>query len=122
MAKRKNKEEKLRIRHKRIRKKVIGTSERPRLCVHKSLKNIQAQIIDDSFGATLVSTSTLEKDFRDRVKYGGNVKAASELGIVLAEKAKQKGITKVCFDCSGYLYHGRVKALADSARKAGLVF
>ena len=122
LIKKKNKSNRLIIRHRRTRKKIIGSSERPRLSVHKSLKNIQAQIIDDSSGKVLVSASTLVKDFRQRFKYCGNIKASAELGLILAEKAKQKGITKVCFDRGGYIYHGRVKALAESARKAGLNF
>ena len=120
--KRKNKAAKLKIRKKRIRKRLFGTSERPRLSVCRSVKNIQAQIIDDSTCKTLISVSTLMKDFRQKNKNGGNIKSASELGMLLAEKAKQKHITMVCFDRGGYIYHGRIKALAESARKAGLNF
>jgi large subunit ribosomal protein L18 len=121
MLKKKDKT-KLAIRHRRIRKKISGDSERPRLCVHRSLQNIQAQIIDDLSGRTLVGVSSLDKDFRQKVQYAGNIKGAEQLGSLLAEKAKKKGITKVCFDRGGYLYHGRIKALAESARKAGLEF
>jgi len=117
-----NKDNRLKIRHKRTRKKVIGSSERPRLSIHKSLRNIQAQIIDDSSGKVLVSASTLSKDFQEKSKNRGNIKASAQLGSILAEKAKQKGVTKICFDRSGYIYHGRVKAFAEAARKAGLDF
>ena len=109
-------------RHKRIRKKLAGTPEKPRLSVHKSHKNLFTQIIDDLSGNTLVSASTTEKDFIKKQKLGGNVKAAVTLGEYLAEKAKKKGVKKVVFDRSGYKFHGRVKALAESARKAGLEF
>ena len=110
------------IRHERIRKKLFGHSQRPRLCVLRSLKNMSAQIIDDSIGKTLVSVSTFDKEAKSRIKYGGNVKAAEELGRLMAEKAKAKGITTVIFDRSGYQYHGRVKIFAETARKGGLVF
>lgn len=110
------------LRHRRLRNKLSGTSERPRLCIHRSNANLSAQIIDDLSGKTLVAASTLEKDFQKKQKYGGNVKAATLLGEYLASKAKQKGITKVVFDRGGYLFHGRVKAVAESARKAGLEF
>ncbi len=106
-------------RHKRVRGKVSGTSERPRLDVFRSGKNIYAQIIDDTKGVTLVSASTLDKDFEGR---GNNAEAATRVGQVLAQRAKDKGIETVVFDRGGYLYHGRVKALADGAREAGLVF
>lgn len=109
-------------RHKRIRKKVIGTCERPRLSVYRSLKNIYCQIIDDKEGKTLVAVSTLTADVRENVKYGGNIKAAEVVGEKLAEEAKKKGITKVVFDRGGYDYHGRIKALAESARKNSLIF
>lgn len=109
-------------RHERVRKKVVGTKERPRLTVHRSHQNLFAQIIDDLYGKTLVAASTLEKDFKKKQKSGGNVKAATLLGEYIAGKAKEKGINKVVFDRSGYQFHGRVKALAESARKAGLEF
>ena len=109
-------------RHKRIRKQMAGTQEQPRLCVHRSLKNLQAQIIDDSTGNVLLGISTLNKDVRSKLKNAGNIKGASLLGEVLAAEAKSNGITKVCFDRSGYCYHGRIKAFADAARKNGLEF
>ncbi len=109
-------------RHKRIRKKVIGSSQRPRLCVHRSLKNFQAQIIDDVSGKVLVGMSTLAKDVKGQLKNNGNKEAATKLGESFAELAKGKGISKVCFDRGGFLYHGRIKAFADGARKGGLEF
>lgn len=109
-------------RHQRIRKKVKGTNERPRLSIYRSLKNIFCSIVDDSGGKTLLTVSTLDKGLRSQIKYGGNITAASALGALLAQKAKAKGITKVCFDRGGYIYHGRIKALAESARKEGLEF
>ncbi|QUL97688.1 MAG: 50S ribosomal protein L18 [Candidatus Fermentithermobacillus carboniphilus] len=118
----KTKEEKRKRRHLRVRKKVIGTPERPRLCVFRSLKHIYAQIIDDMSQKTLVSASTLEPSFRETGKSGGNVEAASIVGKIIAKRALEKGIKKVVFDRGGYLYHGRVKALADGAREGGLDF
>jgi large subunit ribosomal protein L18 len=109
-------------RHKRIRKRVIGSSEKPRMSVHRSLNNISVQIIDDVEGKTLCAASTMDKDFRAKNKTGGNVKAAELLGEMISKLAQSKGIKKVVFDRSGYLYHGRIKSLADSARKAGLDF
>jgi len=109
-------------RHLRIRKKIAGTPELPRLCVYRSLQNLHVQLIDDSKGATLLYLSTLNKEFRPQVKYGGNVKAAAMLGEYFAKKAKEKGITRVCFDRGGNLYHGRIKAFAEAARKGGLEF
>lgn len=109
-------------RHQRVRQKVNGTKELPRLCVYRSLSNLYAQLIDDNEGKILLAISTLAKELRSQVKYGGNVKAAVVLGEFLAKKAKEKGISKVCFDRGGYLYHGRVKAFADAARKGGLEF
>ena len=104
--------------HKRIRAKLSGTAERPRLNVYRSLNHIYAQLIDDMDGKTVVSASTREA----KIRTGGNVAAAKEIGKKLAEKAKAKGVTKVVFDRGGYLYHGRIKALADAAREAGLKF
>ena len=104
--------------HTRIREKVIGTSERPRLNVYRSLNHIYAQVIDDAQGVTIVSASTVS----GKIKTGGNVAAAKEVGKLVAERAKEKGISKVVFDRGGYLYHGRIKALADAAREAGLEF
>jgi large subunit ribosomal protein L18 len=110
-------------RHKVIRKKIVGTKERPRLSVYRSLNHFYAQVIDDVDGKTLVSLSTLSPDVKDATKKdAGNVKGAAALGTALAEKCKKQGVTKVVFDRSGYLYHGRIKALADAARKGGLQF
>ena len=106
-------------RHKRVRGKVSGTSERPRLNVFRSGTNIYAQIIDDVNGVTLVSANTLEKEFEGAT---GNAEAAKKVGLVLAERAKAKGIEDVVFDRGGYIYHGRVAALAEGAREAGLKF
>lgn len=106
-------------RHKRVRGKVSGTSERPRLNVFRSGTNIYAQIIDDTTGTTLVSASSLEKSFEGR---GNNMEAAAKVGQIVGERAKDKGIDVVVFDRGGYLYHGRIKALADGAREAGLNF
>jgi large subunit ribosomal protein L18 len=108
--------------HERIRKRLSGTSDRPRLCVFRSNKHIYAQIVDDSKGSTLVAASTLETDTKGQLKGGGNIAAARAVGKVVAERAKDKGIQAVLFDRGGYIYHGRVKALADAAREAGLKF
>ena len=109
-------------RRKRIRKKIIGTKERPRLSVARSNKNIYTQLIDDLKGQTMLSISTASPEVKKAVKYGGNIKAAKALGESLAKRAKEKGITKAVFDRSGRLYHGRIKALAEAARKGGLLF
>jgi len=106
----------------RIRNKIIGSKERPRLSVFRSLKNIYAQLIDDIEQKTLLSCSTQDKDVKEKVSYGGNKKAASLLGEALAKKAQSKGVKKIVFDRSGYLYHGRLKALAEALRKAGIEF
>ena len=116
------KEQKRIFRHERIRNAVTGTVERPRLCVHRSLNNLQAQIIDDMTGKVLLGKSTLAKDVKAKTKVGGNVAAAAVLGEALAAEAIKKGIKKVAFDRGGYLYHGRVKAFAEAARKSGLEF
>ena len=105
-------------RHKRVRAKISGTSERPRLCVYRSLQNIYVQIIADTCGKTLVSASSVEKDFG----YGGNKDAAKKVGELAAKRALEKGISDVVFDRGGYLYHGRIEALAEGAREAGLKF
>ena len=105
--------------HDRIHKKLQGTAERPRLNVYRSLNHIYVQVVDDLNGKTLVSASTAESEGK---KSGGNVAAAKEIGKAIAERAKAKGITKVVFDRGGYIYHGRVKALADAAREGGLQF
>jgi large subunit ribosomal protein L18 len=107
--------------HTRIRKKLQGTAERPRLNVYRSMNHIYAQVIDDLHGKTLVSASSAEGKKENR-RTGGNVAAAKEIGKTIAERAKAQGVTKVVFDRGGYLYHGRVKALADAAREAGLQF
>ena len=106
----------------RIRGRVAGTAERPRLTVYKSLKRIYVQAVDDAKGITLASASSLEKELRDAVKSGANIEAAKAVGARIAARLKEKGITAVVFDRNGYVYHGRVKALADSAREAGLQF
>ena len=106
-------------RHKRVRAKVFGTPERPRLNVFRSEKNIYAQVIDDVAGNTLVSASSLEKGFEGK---GNNCEAAAKVGEAIGQRAKDKGIDTVVFDRGGYLYHGRIKALAEGARKAGLEF
>jgi large subunit ribosomal protein L18 len=107
--------------HDRIRKKMQGSAERPRLNVYRSLNHIYVQVIDDLNGTTLVSASTAEGKKEDR-KTGGNVASAKEIGKAIAERAKAKGVTQVVFDRGGYIYHGRVKALAEAAREAGLKF
>ena len=104
--------------HRRIRRKVKGSSERPRLAVYRSLNHIYAQVVDDQHGKTIVSASTTEKDLRGST--GGNVDAARRIGKAIAERALEKGISSVVFDRGGYLYHGRIKALTDAAREAGL--
>lgn len=106
----------------RVRKKVAGTAERPRLCVSRSNRNIFVQLIDDIAGKTLCSVSTLEKDAKAAGLGTGNCKAAAGVGKLLGERAKQAGIEHVCFDRRGYRYHGRIKALAEAAREAGLKF
>lgn len=106
-------------RHKRVRAKISGTAQCPRLNVFRSAKHIYAQLIDDTAGVTLCSASTLEKGFEG---FGGNAEAAKKVGLALAEKAKDKGITEAVFDRSGYVYHGRVAALAEGAREGGLDF
>ena len=107
--------------HKRVRAKVEGTTERPRLNVFRSLNHIYAQVIDDSNAVTLASASTIAKKGEDK-KAGGNIEAAQAVGRLIAERAKEKGVSRVVFDRGGYLYHGRIKALADAAREAGLEF
>lgn len=110
------------VRHARIRKKVVGTPEHPRLGVSRSLNNIYAQIINDEEGRTLVSASTLDKEIRDSLNSRGSVEAAKEVGKLIAKRAKKKRIKQVVFDRGGYKYHGRVKALAEAARAGGLEF
>ncbi|MBF8983500.1 50S ribosomal protein L18 [Lutibacter sp. B2] len=120
MIKKESKNKTRKIRHTRVRKKVSGTPNRPRLCVHRSLNNVYAQIIDDVAGKTLVAASTLDKDMN--ITNGGNKEAAKLVGEAVAKKAIENGIKEVVFDRGGYIYHGRVKELADGAREAGLQF
>lgn len=109
-------------RHYRLRKNLSGTAGRPRLNVFRSLNHIYAQIIDDQSGTTLAAASTLDKDVKEAENYGGNVAAAKAVGTAIAQKALAKGITKVIYDRGGYIYHGRIAALAAAARDAGLEF
>jgi large subunit ribosomal protein L18 len=116
-------------RARRIRKKVFGTAERPRLCVHRSLKHIYAQLVDDEKGVTIVQAGSAGKGLAAAARAGSTDKKAAgksavskAVGELIAEKAKEKGVTKIVFDRKGYLYHGRVKALADAARSKGLIF
>ena len=122
MLKKVSKDVQRKKRHLRSRKNIKGTAERPRLNVFRSLGNIYAQVINDVTGETLVAASTLDKDVKERLGYGGNIDAAKVVGAAVAEKAKAKGISKVVFDRGGYIYHGRVAALAGAAREAGLDF
>jgi large subunit ribosomal protein L18 len=110
------------ILHRRVRKTVRGTTERPRLSVFRSLKHIYAQVIDDLAGRTLAAASSRDQDVRAQASYGGNVAAAKIVGKAIAERARAAGVSQVVFDRGGYQYHGRVKALADAAREAGLKF
>jgi large subunit ribosomal protein L18 len=110
------------ILHRRVRETVRGTTERPRLSVYRSLKHIYAQVIDDIAGRTLAAASTADEQVRAQVSYGGNVAAAKVVGKAIAERALAAGVDKVVFDRGGYQYHGRVKALAEAARAAGLKF
>ena len=108
--------------HLRMRKKLAGTTERPRLCVYRSLKHMHAQIIDDRLGRTLAAASSLDEGVRKHIKGGGNIAASKVVGKVIAERALAAGIELVVFDRGGYQYHGRVQALAEAAREAGLKF
>lgn len=119
MFKKDNRQEQRTRRHLRVRKKLSGTAERPRLCVYRSEKNIYAQIVDDVTGNTLVSASSLDKAFEG---LGSNKEAAKKVGELIAKKAVDKGIKQVVFDRGGYIYHGRVQELAEGAREAGLQF
>ena len=105
-----------------MRKRIAGTPERPRLCVHRSSRHIRAQVIDDGTGRTIVSASSLDKEVRAEIKSGGNIAASKVVGKAIAERARAKGVEKVVFDRGGYQYHGRVQALAEAAREAGLQF
>ena len=109
-------------RHRRVRGKVLGTPQRPRLSVYRSLTHIYSQLVDDTKGVTLADCSTLSLDVRKEVEHGGNIKAAQRVGEKLAQIALAKGIKKIVFDRGHYKYHGRVKALAEAARKGGLEF
>jgi large subunit ribosomal protein L18 len=117
-----SKEQSRQRRHRRIRKSLQGTEEKPRLSVYKSLNHIYAQLIDDAAGKTLLSASTLEKEIRSSGKHSGNLEAAKKVGASLAQKALDRKITSVVFDRGGYRYHGCIKALADAARTQGLKF
>ena len=109
-------------RHRRVRGKISGTPERPRLCVTRSNSNIYAQVIDDVSHTTICGVSSLGPEFKATGKKGGTVEGAAEIGTIIGKMAQEKGVTKVVFDRGGHLYHGRVKALADAAREAGLKF
>lgn len=109
-------------KHERVRRKISGTAERPRLCVFRSLSNIYAQVIDDSKGVTLASASTLDKEVKDARGFAGNIEGSKAVGKLVAERALAQGIETVVFDRGGYIYHGRVAALAEAAREAGLKF
>ena len=109
-------------RHKRVRRKITGTTQRPRLCVFRSSNNIYAQIIDDANRVTLTAASSLDAEVKGAVNHGGNKEAANMVGEMIAKRAIEKGITEVVFDRGGYLYHGRVQVLAEAAREAGLKF
>ena len=122
MIKQINKKEAAQKRHRRIRTKLSGTIETPRLAVYRSTKHIYAQIIDDVKGVTIVSASSIDKDMRKDLAHGGNIESAKAVGEAIAKKALKAGIKDVVFDRGGFLYHGRVAALADAAREAGLNF
>ena len=122
MLKKADKNAKRLQRHKRVRRKVFGTPQRPRLCVFRSSNNIYAQIIDDANRVTLTAASSLDAEVKGAVNHGGNKEAAKMVGEMIAKRAIEKGITEVVFDRGGYLYHGRVQVLAEAAREAGLEF
>jgi len=122
MIKKSNKNKERQKKHLRVRKKILGTPERPRLNVFRSLKHIYAQIIDDTTGNTLVAASTLDPILKDKLQHGGNKDAAKAVGKLIGEKALEKGIQKIIFDRGGYIYQGRVRELAEGAREAGLEF
>lgn len=122
MIKQETRKPKIQKRHRTIRLKVSGTAEFPRLAVYRSTKHIYAQLIDDVNHVTLASASSNDKDLKEQLKHGGNIEAAKVVGAAIAKKAKAKGIECVVFDRGGFLYHGRVAALADAAREAGLRF
>ncbi|NLY48318.1 MAG: 50S ribosomal protein L18 [Clostridiales bacterium] len=122
MIKKESRTEIRRNKHRKIRKRFTGTPERPRLAVYRSNNHMYAQIIDDVAGNTLVAASTLEKDVKAELEKTNNVAAAAFLGTIIAKRALEKGISKVVFDRGGFIYHGKIKALADAAREAGLEF
>lgn len=122
MIKKRSRNEMRKIRHQRLRRRLKGSPECPRMAVFSSLNNIYVQVIDDTVGQTLVSASSLEKDVKAEIKTGSNIEAAKVIGNMVARKALDKGITSVIFDRGGHMYHGRVKALAEAAREAGLKF
>lgn len=122
MIKKLNRNKERKRRHLRVRKRISGTAERPRLNVYKSLKHIYAQIIDDTTGNTLVAASTLDPALKGKLESGGNKEAARAVGKLIGEKALEKGIKKVVLDRGGYIYHGKIKELAEAAREAGLDF
>ena len=122
MLKKADKNAKRLQRHKRVRRKVFGTPQRPRLCVFRSSNNIYAQLIDDTNRVTLVAASSLDEAVKGAVNHTGNKEAAKMVGEMVAKKAVEKGITEVVFDRGGYIYHGRIKELAEGAREAGLKF
>ena len=109
-------------RHRRVRKNLYGTPDKPRMCVFRSNSNISVQVIDDVNGSTLISASSMDKEVKEKASYGGNKEAAKLVGEAVAKRAIDKGIKEVAFDRGGFLYHGRVKELADGAREAGLKF
>jgi len=109
-------------RKRRIRKNISGVADKPRLCVYKSLKEIYAQLIDDSANKVITGASTLSKEVKGDLKYGGNVEAAKKVGLYIGRKAKELGVERVVFDRNGFKYHGRIAALAEGAREAGLIF
>ncbi len=118
----KSREESRSKRHSRLKKKMFGTESKPRLVVHRSLKNFSAQVVDDASGKVLFSLSTNDKVTKQQFSKAGNVKSSEVFGELFAKAAKEKGFSKVIFDRAGYLYHGRIKAFADSLRKGGLEF
>ena len=122
MITRKNRKDATVKRHRRIRVKLSGTAERPRLSIYRSTKHIYAQLIDDVKGVTIASASSVEKAFREKFSDGGDVEAAKEIGKLIAERAKAAGIEFIVFDRGGFIYHGRIAALAEAAREAGLLF
>ena len=122
MIKKEDRKKRRQLRHLRVRKKVAGTSDRPRLAVYRSLKHIYVQIVNDETGTTLVSASSLDPEIQQRIAHGGNQEAAQAVGELIAKRALVGGIKTVVFDRGGYIYHGRVAALAEAARSAGLEF